>query len=153
MVDDSLDEENREDETLDDEMEDDGFEEPILEGDIMEWCPTCKDIEPHVQVGENVDRLKCAICNHEHIREETPEPVVQSLLSDEDLSTPENLRAAWQRLTEGAEGEAYAIRIRPQVGDIVRHSKFGIGIVTQLSDATKAEMLFEDGLRRLVCGK
>ena len=67
MVDDSLDEENREDETLDDEMEVDGFEEPILEGDIMEWCPTCKDIEPHVMLGENVDRLKCSICNLEHI--------------------------------------------------------------------------------------
>ena len=33
---------------LTDEMEDDGFEEPILEGDIMEWCPTCKDIEDDI---------------------------------------------------------------------------------------------------------
>lgn len=150
-----------EDRELDEGMDDDSFEdEPALESEldaelIEEWCPICRDIKPHAIV--KGDKIACASCNHEHLREnETPNtPIVRSFLSEEDMASPENLLSAWKRLTSVEDGEIkpYSIRLKLSEGDVIRHTKFGIGIVVEMTDSTKAEVLFEDGLRRLVCGK
>ena len=75
------------------------------------------------------------------------------MLSAEDKSSPEALEAAWKRVTDGADVQAYSIRLKLAEGDVIKHTKFGIGIVIEMTDSTKAEVLFCDGLRRLVCGK
>lgn len=154
-----LDEEEREreddDDVLDDDA-DDSFDSAAIDGDVNQWCPHCGDIKPHIQVDEAGEKFKCVICNHEHAREEVHGPVVHNLLTPEDLESEEKCHEAWQRFTmdiDESEIKAYSIRIKPEIGDIVRHSKFGVGVVTSLSDTTKAEILFEDGLHRLVCGK
>ena len=152
---DSRDDEEREYDELDD---DDSFDNPVLESEleadlIEEWCPVCREIKPHAVIGN--DKIACAACNHEHRREvETPAPTVaHSLLSAEDKASSESLAAAWKRLTDGADAVPYTIRLKLAEGDVIQHTKFGTGIVIEMSDATKAEVLFEDGLRRLVCGK
>jgi len=37
------------------------------------------------------------------------------------------------------------------IGDLIEHKSFGAGIVNQLLGPTKVEVLFEDGLKKLVC--
>lgn len=155
------DEEERElDDDLDDELEDDAFDGASLENElesdlIEEWCPICKDIKPHAVVSNG--KIACAVCNHEHHREteSTAAPIVRSLLSADDMASAESLKAAWQRLTDVEEGDIkpYSIRLKLSDGDVIRHAKFGIGIVVEMTDMTKAEVLFSDGLKRLVCGK
>ena len=150
-----------EDREMDDEFEEeDGFEEQTLETEleddlIEEWCPNCKEIKPHAIV--NGDKIACAACNHEHRREtEFPAtPVVQKIVSAEDLATDETRIAAWERLTGGEDlnVQPYSIRLKLAEGDIISHTKFGLGIVVEMTDTTKAEVLFRDGMRRLVCGK
>ena len=153
----AIDEENE----LDDDMnEDDPFENPELENEIEEnlieeWCPNCKEMKPHVAVSR--DKIACAACNFEHLRdvESTGTPVVLSVLSDEDKASPESLLAAWERLTDVPESDQkpYTIRLKLGDGDVIRHSKFGVGVVVKMTDSTKAEVLFKDGLKLLVCGK
>ncbi|MBQ9818388.1 MAG: hypothetical protein IJM59_13125 [Proteobacteria bacterium] len=141
-------------------MDDDSFDEPALESEleadlIEEWCPICRDIKPHAIV--KGDKIACASCNHEHLRESegTGGPVVKSLLTADDQASSENLANAWKRLTdvETDSIRSYSIRLKLLKGDVIRHPKFGLGIVVEMTDSTKAEVLFEDGLRRLVCGK
>lgn len=154
------DEDSRED-MMDDDDFDDSLDDPSLESElkddlIEEWCPVCREMKPHAIV--KGDRIACAACNHEHRRETEDEgeiPAFQTILSSEDRATQASLHAAWQRLTEGNEGNAlpYSIRLQLSEGEIVTHSKFGLGIVVEMTDTTKAEILFEDGLHRLICGK
>ena len=151
---------DEEENELDEELDDDGFDSPEMESEleadlIEEWCPICKDIKPHAIVGDG--KIACAECNHEHHREVETKgtPVQKSLLSAEDESSAANLKAAWARLTAVDAGEikAYTIRLKLKEGDVMKHTKFGIGVVVEMTDSTKAEVLFEDGKHRLVCGK
>ncbi len=127
------------------------------DSDIMEWCPNCNDIKPHIQVGEGGVKIKCLECNLEHLRDDAQDafPDPQPKEEEEDLSTEESRLAAWTRHTNVDETDMkpYSIRIKPAVGDVLKHAKFGVGVVVRLSDATRAEVLFRDGIRRLVCGK
>ena len=154
MMMDSRDDEDREY----DELDDDSFDNPVLESEIEadlieEWCPVCREIKPHAVIGN--DKIACAACNHEHRREvDAPAPTAaRSLLTSEDKSSPEALEAAWGRLTDGVEPAPYSIRLKLSEGDVIKHTKFGNGIVIEMIDSTKAEVLFKDGLRKLVCGK
>ena len=156
MMMDSRDDEERDYDELDD---DDSFDGPVLESEveadlIEEWCPVCHEIKPHAVISS--DKIACAVCNHEHKREvEVPVPApTHSVLSAEDRASDESLKAAWKRLTaDASEVTPYSIRLKLSEGDVVKHSKFGTGVVVDMTDSTKAEVLFEDGLRRLVCGK
>ena len=38
-------------------------------------------------------------------------------------------------------------------GDLVQHPSFGLGVATALKDATKIEVLFEEGAKVLVHGR
>lgn len=149
--------EREEDEDSGDGLNDDQDEsyDASIDSDIMEWCPNCGDIKPHLQVGESGVKVKCVECNFEHIREDDQDNIPEEPTFKEDLSTPESRLAAWKRLTDVDEADIlpYSIRIKPNVGDVLKHKLFGIGVVIELSDATRAEVLFEDEIRRLVCGK
>lgn len=139
----------------DDTLDNPAFESELEADLIEEWCPVCKGIKPHAKSG---DKLICAVCNHEHCRKDEPmrqAPVVQKILSAADMASAESLHAAWKRLVQVDEGEieTYTIHLGLCEGQVIRHAKFGIGIVTQMVDTTKAEILFADGLHRLVCCK
>lgn len=146
-------------EEMEDSLDDDALESGDLEAEIdemlfEEWCPNCKEIKPHAIISK--DKIACSACNFEHLREiESDGPVVQCILTDEDKADEASLKNAWKRLTDvdASELKAYSIRLKLEEGDVIKHSKFGVGIVVTMTDSTKAEVLFEDGLRRLVCGK
>lgn len=131
--------------------------EDELEADLIEeWCPVCREIKPHAVVGR--DKIACAVCNHEHSRDGESQgikPVVIKLVSDKELASEESRLAAWKRLTNVDESDIqkYTIRLKLAEGDVIRHSVFGIGVVIEVNDGTKAEVLFESGVCRLICGK
>lgn len=153
----SRDEEENE---LDEGVEDDDFDGDSLENEldaelIEEWCPRCGDVKPHAVIKGN--KIACAACNFEHIREgeEKGTPVQMSLLSAEEKVPGEKQAEAWKRLTDVEDEEMlpYSIKLKLADGKVIRHNKFGIGVVVEMIDTTKAEVLFSDGIRRLVCGK
>ncbi len=153
----SRDEEENE---LDEGVEDDDFDGDSLESEldaelIEEWCPRCGDVKPHAVVKGN--KIACAACNYEHTREveEKGTPVQMSLLTAEEKEPGPAQHEAWKRLTDVDEADKlqYSIKLKLADGNVIRHNKFGIGVVVEMMDTTKAEVLFEDGLRKLVCGK
>ncbi len=57
------------------------------------------------------------------------------------------------QLDQGAStATVYNMQARYKVGDLVKHAKFGLGVVKVLSGANKVEILFEEGLKLLRCG-
>lgn len=136
------------------DMDDESLDNEAIEAELIEeWCPNCKDMRPHARTKSN--KIACAECNHEHIREVDTLVAVQSVLTPEDRADAQTLHAAWQRLTqvEDTEMKPYSIKAKFEEADIVRHNKFGVGIVVEMIDTTKVEILFEEGIKRLVCGK
>lgn len=64
----------------------------------------------------------------------------------------EDLSQTWEKAITGkpyADFKPYRMDQTFAKGDLVRHTKFGEGVVTNLLDPTKCEILFKDGLRTL----
>lgn len=69
------------------------------------------------------------------------------------LINKQTVAEVWQRLNErNAEVTPvpYAISVRLQVGDVIQHARFGVGHVIEVPGPTKAEIVFEDQVRKLV---
>jgi hypothetical protein len=64
----------------------------------------------------------------------------------------EDLSQTWEKAIAGralTDFKPYRIDQTFVKGELVRHSKFGEGVVTTVVDANKCEILFKDGLRTL----
>ena len=63
---------------------------------------------------------------------------------------------AWQSAMHKRDGEtprAYAMKESFAAGEFIEHSLFGRGEVTALVPPDKMDVLFEEGTKRLLCGK
>jgi hypothetical protein len=59
---------------------------------------------------------------------------------------------SWEKAVTGkmvTEFIKYNVKTQYKVGDLVKHPKFGDGVVTQIIDAHKIEILFKDEPRKL----
>ncbi|MCA9564760.1 MAG: hypothetical protein KC561_14790, partial [Myxococcales bacterium] len=68
--------------------------------------------------------------------------------------TPEGAKRAWDKAladVDRSSAKPYNMTSSFEVGDVIAHKKFGDGIVNQALGESKVEVLFEDGLKRLVC--
>lgn len=82
--------------------------------------------------------------------------VIEGIISDSELSNPKGQAKAWAKLqkkSEGAEATPYSIATEFTENDVVDHPRFGLGFVIQLLSPTKVEVLFEEGVKRLVCNQ
>jgi hypothetical protein len=64
----------------------------------------------------------------------------------------EDLVAVWEKAIAGQPFEAfkpYRIDRTFVKGELVRHTKFGDGVVTTILDANKCEILFREGIKTL----
>jgi hypothetical protein len=64
----------------------------------------------------------------------------------------EDLVASWERAVAGKDYalfKAYRIDLTFSKGELIRHTKFGDGVVATVLDALKVEVLFRDGPRML----
>lgn len=62
---------------------------------------------------------------------------------------------SWQKAVSGkalSEFKAYRVDQIFSEGDLIRHKKFGDGVVTKVLDANKVEILFKDEQRTLAQG-
>jgi hypothetical protein len=70
-------------------------------------------------------------------KQESPEEIYRQLLEGKDLS----------------EAVKYNAKKPLDEGQIIKHPKFGIGIVTSVTEPTKASVAFEDRPRVMVCNR
>ena len=79
-----------------------------------------------------------------------------SLIGGVDLSGTEGQSKAWTKLSSSIDTSTpipYSMTSAFKEGDFISHVKFGQGFVVELLSDTKMAVLFEEGLKKLVCKK
>lgn len=148
---------------------------PLTAGrEIDAWCTKCKRISGHrivAMMGAVPARVECEACGSQHNYKAhapgekpssssssgaAPRRVVGAS-SSSSSSGPRVTRAEqdrrdrehqWEKAIAGkmaSEFRRYDVKGTFAAGDLLRHTKFGDGVVTRVLDAKKIEVLFKDG--------
>jgi hypothetical protein len=141
-------------------------------GEVDSWCTRCRLILNHRIVSMKngkAHQVECLTCRTQHLWRanapgEKPAAASGSERSRSSAAAPSAaggraLRGAalrqeqqWEKAIAGRgvhEFKAYNVGATFNEGDLVRHKKFGDGVVTRIIDAHKVEILFRDEPRTL----
>ena len=147
-------------------------------GEVDSWCTKCKLVLNHrviAMVGTVPVRVECSTCmSHHNYRARAPgekAPAVSRASSSSSSSAgPRSTRASsvtkaqqaaldrersWEKAIAGkavSDFRNYRVDETFAEGDLIRHKKFGDGVVTRILDAKKVEILFKDEPRTLAQG-
>jgi hypothetical protein len=148
-------------------------------GEVDSWCTKCKLVLNHriiAMVGPNPVRVECSTCgSHHNYRARAPgdkAPAAGSTRSSAPsggsaaprstrMSVSKAAQAAlerektWEKAIAGKgvhDFRQYKVSETFAEGDLVRHTKFGDGVVTRILDPKKIEILFKDDARTLAQG-
>ena len=140
-------------------------------GDVDSWCTKCRLVLTHrivAMVGPKPARVECETCHSQHnFRERAPGDAAPPKAGERTGTTTRAPRVSsvtrleqerrereqsWERAVTGkllSDFIKYDARQSFKEGDLIKHSKFGDGIVLRVLDAHKVEILFRDEPRRL----
>jgi hypothetical protein len=147
-------------------------------GEVDSWCTKCKLVLNHrviAMVGGVPVRVECSTCmSHHNFRARAPGEKAPAAAArggtSSSAAAPRSTRAAsatkaqqaaldreksWEKATNGkalSEFKPYRVDLTFAEGDLIRHKKFGEGVVTRILDAKKVEILFRDEPRMLAQG-
>lgn len=153
-----------------------GMSKPLRAGgEVDSWCTKCKLVLNHrviAMVGGVPVRVECSTCmSHHNFRARAPgEKAPSAARAASASSGPRSTRAAsatkaqqaaldrersWEKAVSGkavSEFKNYRVDEIFAEGDLIRHKKFGDGVVTRILDPRKVEILFKDEPRTLAQG-
>ncbi|HXX66678.1 MAG TPA: hypothetical protein VEK07_05835 [Polyangiaceae bacterium] len=138
-------------------------------GEVDSWCTRCRLILNHRIVSMKdgkAYRVECLTCRSQHLwRAGVPGEAPSSGSGGERVRTPsaqgssrqargsaQRHEQQWEKAIAGHgvhEFKAYDVAAHFKEGDLVRHKKFGEGLVTRVIDSHKVEVLFRDEARTL----
>ncbi len=144
-------------------------------GEVDSWCTKCKLVLNHriiALVGTTPARVECSTCSsHHNFRARAPGDkaplggagaragVTRSASGPRSTRGPTKAQQivldrerSWEKAVNGkavSEFRAYRVSEIFVEGELVRHSKFGDGVVTRLLEGKKVEILFKDEARTL----
>ena len=75
-------------------------------------------------------------------------------LTERDLAKPDGQKKAWDMLNSKANTnfkKTYVVGMELRQNDLLEHPRFGLGFVVDELSTTKVMVLFEDGVKKLVC--
>ena len=145
-------------------------------GEIDSWCTKCKLVLNHriiAMQGAVPVRVECSTCNsHHNFRAKAPGDKAAAggagKAAGASSAGPKSSRGptkaqqtvadrerSWEKAVSGRgvnEFTSYTVALLFNEGDLIRHKKFGDGIVTRIVDANKVEILFRDEARMLAQG-
>ena len=139
---------------------------PAAGRDIDAWCTRCKEEMGHTisaMVGTVVAQVRCNTCGSTHkyrsgttkatATGSTPRSRVAAAAATSTAISKARARHR-ERVAEldASTALAYSPRIQTEAGQLVRHVKFGLGIVAKVADG-KALVAFEEGDKLLVVGR
>ncbi|MFO0555271.1 MAG: hypothetical protein U0271_43240 [Polyangiaceae bacterium] len=154
---------------------------PRVSGEIDAYCTKCRlDLNHRIiaMVGEDVKKVECLTCHGHHVyrrtladREKekerkaqraaihgtTPAEPRKSKASSKAASprTERSMHVVWERAISGQPPtafKAYTIKGTYNPGELVRHTRFGDGVIARVIDPLKVEIIFEDGPRTMAQG-
>lgn len=156
---------------------------PKTGGEIDAYCTKCRlDLTHRIiaMVGDAVKKVECKTCGSHHLyrRPKTERDAAHARLekrAEERKAAgasggggTKSARAeraeraereqvsAWEHAIAGQGSAAfknYRITLSFAQGDLIRHPKFGDGVVQRVLDAGKVEILFKDGPRTMAQGQ
>jgi hypothetical protein len=139
-------------------------------GEVDSWCTKCRLILNHRIVSMKngkAHQVECLTCRAQHLwRANAPgeKPATAGGATPRARAsaapaaarglrgTALRLEQQWEKAIAGRgvnEFKTYAVDGTFNEGDLVRHKKFGDGVVTRIIDAHKVEILFRDEPRTL----
>jgi hypothetical protein len=141
-------------------------------GEVDSWCTRCRLILNHRIVSMKAGKphqVECLTCRSTHLwRPNTPgeKPAAGGgertrAAGPASAKAPRVSAAAvrheqtWEKAISGRgvhDFKPYNVTANFHEGDLVRHKKFGDGVVTRVIDAHKVEVLFRDEARTLAQG-
>ena len=151
-------------------------------GEVDAWCTKCKLVLNHriiAMMGPKPVRVECSTCSsHHNFRGHAPgeKPAAGSSAgassgtrrtvgsggsTGSSRGPTKAVQAAldrertWEKAVSGhtvSEFKPYRVSGAFNEGELVRHSKFGDGVVTRIVDAKKIEIMFKDESRILAQG-
>jgi len=147
---------------------------PTAGDEVDAYCTKCKmDLNHRIVAmdGDTIKRVECLTCRgqHNYRKPKSAAPAVRKRTTKKRTTkaavaraakakaeAEAALRAEWEQATAGrdpAELTPYNISIALSPGLLLNHKKFGPGLVYELVDEGKAQVLFEEGLKLLVYGR
>ncbi len=142
-------------------------------GEVDSWCTRCRLVLNHRIVSIKAGKayqVECLTCRTTHLwRQSAPgarAPATAGSGSERGRSAAPGAKAPrvthavrheqqWEKAIAGrsvSEFKQYAVGASFHEGDLVRHKKFGDGVVTRVIDAHKVEVLFRDEAKTLAQG-
>lgn len=118
---------------------------------IDAWCGRCKSLLRHtieIMTGEKVRRVNCNSCKSRHLyRAQQPKTRGAAAALTQERKYEQLLRGR----TESS-STPYSSSARFQIGQLVSHTSFGLGVVTGTRDNVKIDVCFAAGERVLQQG-
>jgi len=156
---------------------------PKTGGEIDSYCTKCKlDLTHRIiaMVGDEVKKVECKTCASHHLyRRPKSEKLIAVASKGKVVATKREAGEERERRPASAKAVAAAQRERDQTsqwehaiagqpmgafkayritlvlnpGELVRHPKFGDGVVARVIDRGKVEILFQDGPKTMAHGQ
>lgn len=136
--------------------------------EVDAWCTKCKlDLNHRIIAmnGDAIKRVECLTCrgHHNYRRPKSAEPEKKTTKRSSSKTTKkarataaDQLRKSWEQAILGrspTDFVAYRITETFAAGQLLRHKKFGEGVVAEVLEDGKVAVLFEDGEKTLVHGR
>ncbi len=126
---------------------------PEVGKDHDAWCNKCLLVLAHVVVsmkGTRAHRVECKTCGDTHAyRKSKP--------GSRAAAKPKTPRKTdYQKAVEGRDpgtASAYSMGATFAKDDLIKHSKFGLGVVTEVLDSRMVAVVFEMGSKRMLHGR
>ncbi|NUP04685.1 MAG: hypothetical protein HOW73_01345 [Polyangiaceae bacterium] len=153
---------------------------PRVGGEIDAYCTKCRlDLNHRIiaMVDNQVKRVECLTCKGDHNyrrpkserdKEEERKAMHRAIHAPKDgmptrsiASKAErggsklNTKQLWEKSIAGqppSAFKAYNVKGTFSPGELIRHTRFGDGVVARIIDPMKVEILFEDGPRTMAQG-
>lgn len=130
-------------------------------------CTKCKMVLAHTivaMVGDQIARVKCNTCSGEHAYRPPPsasEATAKKRRAERKSAAIEKLGARstpedYDALIKGrdlSKPTSYGKNMELERHDVIKHTKFGVGMVTELKEGLKAHVAFPEGGRVLIYGR
>jgi hypothetical protein len=142
-------------------------------GEVDSFCTKCRMILNHRIVSMKLGKpyqVLCLTCNGAHLYRPNAPGERPAAGASERSGSPRAARVptvtraeqarigreqTWEKAIAGrgmSDFKPYSISATFAEGDLVRHKKFGDGVITRVVDASKVEVLFRDETRTLAHG-
>ncbi len=134
---------------------------PEVASEVLAYCSSCKMDLYAVVVNlkkDKVGKVQCLTCKKEHLFK-APKGVVEPsagvLKTPKEQETAQATEAEWERLmaiNDGVVSRAYSMKTEFGLGEKIKHTKFGDGIVDRLVYPNKIEVVFRNDVKILIHG-